>query len=85
MDIFEDRSSGLESPGAHAADVIPSDSTDLATASRALYLGGPSDLRVTLVGDSTVTLKNVAGGWVPLRTAHIHASGTTASDIVTIW
>ena len=85
MDIFEDRSSGLESPGSHAAPVTPSDSTDLTTASRALYVGGPGDLVLTLVGGSTVTLKNLAAGWVPLRTQRVHASGTTAADIVAVW
>ena len=85
MDIFEDRSSGLESPGAHAAPVTPSDSTDLATASRALYIGGPGDLTLTLVGGNTVTLRNLAAGWVPLRTARVHAAGTTATEIVAVW
>ena len=85
MDIFEDRSSGLESPGANAAQVAPSDSIDLATASRALYVGGPGDLTITLVGGDTITLKNLAAGWVPLRTQRVHASGTTAADIVAVW
>lgn len=84
-DIFEDRSSGLESPGSHAASINPSDTTDLATASRALYVGGPGNLQLTLVGGTTITLHNLSAGWVPLRTMRVHASGTTATDIVAVW
>ena len=85
-DIFEDRSSGLESPGFHAAAVTPNDVTDLAFTSRALYVGAPGDLKVTLAGDSLpVTFANLAAGFVPLRVARVHASGTTASSIVAVW
>ena len=84
-DIFEDRSSALESPGFHAMEVIPSDTADLAFASRALYVGAPGDLRLTLASGDTVTLANMAAGFVPLRVARVHASGTTASSIVAVW
>lgn len=84
-DIFEDRSSGLESPGYRAAEITPNDGADLSFTSRALYVGVPGDLRLTLAGGDIVTFRNVAAGFVPLRTARIHASGTTAGDIVAVW
>lgn len=84
-DIFEDRSSGLESPGYRAQVVTPSDTTDLAFTSRALYIGAPGDLRVTLASGDTVTFANMAAGFAPLRIARVHASGTTASAIVAVW
>lgn len=84
-DIFEDRSSGLESPGYFAAEITPNDSIDLPTTSRALYVGTGGDISLTMAGGHTVTLRNVAGGFVPLRVSRIHATGTTATDIVAVW
>ena len=44
-DLFDDRSSGLESPGSSADDVVPNDVTDLAVFSRALYIGTGGDIQ----------------------------------------
>ena len=84
-DIFEDRSSGLESPGFDAASVTPSDSTDLPVTSRALYVGTTGDLRVTTAAGSVVTFVNVPEGLLPMRVARVHAAGTTAADILAVW
>ena len=84
-DIFEDRSSGLESPAYNAAAVTPDDGTDLPFASRALYLGTGGDLRLTTAGGDTVTFRNAAPGILPIRAERVHATGTTAADIVAIW
>lgn len=84
-DIFESRGTGLESPAYNAAEITPSDGADMATTSRALYLGQPGDLRLRLAGGDTVTFRNLAAGWVPVRAARIFATGTTASDIVAVW
>lgn len=84
-DIFEDRSSGLESPGFDATSVTPSDSTDLTVTSRALYVGAGGDLRVTTAAGSVVTFVNVPEGMLPMRVSRVHAAGTTAADIVAVW
>lgn len=84
-DIFEDRSSGLESPGYDAISVTPSDSNDLTFTSRALYVGVSGDVRVLTAGGSTVTFTNVAEGLLPMRVSRVLSSGTTAADIVAIW
>lgn len=84
-DIFEDRSSGLESPGYSAEEVVLSDTTDLNFTSRALYVGLPGDLKVTLGSGDTVTFLNVATGFLPLRVARVHLSGTTAGGILAVW
>lgn len=85
VDIFEDRSSGLESPGFRATEVTPNDTADLQFTSRALYVGLPGDLRVTLAGGDTVTFLNVAAGFLPLRVARVHLSGTTAGGLLAVW
>lgn len=84
VDIFEDRSGGLESPAYRAFPVTPSDSTDLAMASRALYLGTGGDLRVTMASGDAVTFRNAAPGILPVRAERVHATGTTATDIVVL-
>ena len=84
-DLFDDRSSGLESPGAAAAQVLPSDAADLSVSSRALYIGTGGDLQITTVSGSVVSLKNVPVGILPLRVRRVHATGTSASDIVAVW
>ena len=84
-DFFEDRSSGLESPGFDAASVTPSDSTDLTITSRALYVGGTGDVRITTAAGSIVTFVSVPEGILPMRVSRVHATGTTATDIVAVW
>jgi hypothetical protein len=74
----------IDGPISYAAAVTPSDSTDLATASRALYVGTAGNLAIVTVGGSTVTLVG-ASGWMPVRAARVLAAGTTASDIVAVW
>jgi len=84
-DLFDDRSSGLESPGTSAADVVPNDATDLPVCSRALYVGAAGDIRLTTVNNSTVTLRNLPAGILPMRVRRVFATGTTATDIVAVW
>lgn len=84
-DIYDDRSSGLESPGYDAAQITPDDGVDLPTASRAIYVGASGDLVVTMVGGGTVTLRAVPAGILPLRVSRVHATGTSAADLVAVW
>lgn len=75
-----------ESPAVGLAAVTPSDSADLAVVpARSLYVGTAGNLRVTTVSGDTVTLANVAAGYHPLTVVRVHATGTTASDIVAIY
>jgi hypothetical protein len=84
-DIFDSRASSLESPGLHAAEITPDDTADLETTARALWIGTGGTLRVTTAGGETVTFRGVVPGVLPVRTARVHATGTTAGDIVAVW
>ena len=84
-DIYDDRSSGLESPGYNAAPITPDDGADLPISSRALYVGTAGDVTVTFVGGGTVTLKNAPAGILPIRARRVHATGTSAGDLVAVW
>ena len=84
-DLFSENSSGLASPGEHAAAVTPNDGADLSYSARALYIGTAGALVVDTVGGETVTFANVPVGWFPVRVKRVRATGTAASDIVAVW
>ena len=56
IDNFKDFSAGLAGPVTNAVTVTPSDSTDLPHVTRALYIGGAGNVRVTLSAGSVVDL-----------------------------
>lgn len=80
--IFHDRG-GAESPASRAFAITPSDSTDLTTVTRSLYVGSGGNLSVILVGDtSAVTFTNIAAGYHPLRIKRVRSTGSTATGLV---
>ncbi len=89
-DDFEGHESGLESPVRFNEDVTPNDGADLPNVPRALWVGTQGDVRVTVAGDGTVadggtaTYRGVQG-WLQVHAKRVHATGTTASDIVAAW
>jgi hypothetical protein len=74
----------MDTPAVNGAAVTPSDTVNLPTASRALYVGTAGNVAVITVGGSTMTLV-AASGWMPICVARVLATGTTASDIVAVW
>lgn len=77
---------GLTSPADNATAVTPSDSTDLAFNSRALYVGGAGNLVVTMAGGGDVTFTAVpAGSILPIRVNRVKATSTTATSIVNLY
>lgn len=83
-DEFGHRTTSLESPARRAEAVTPNDGADLPNFSRALYVGGVGNIRITTVGGDVVTL-NAAVGFLPICVARVHATGTTATAIVALW
>ena len=81
-DLFEKHRSGLESPASHLSSVTPSDSQDLATASRGINVATTGTVRVTTIDGDTETVYIAAGSAFPLRVRRIWATGTTATGIV---
>lgn len=75
--------SSLTGPAVEGFVVTPGDQTTLTRVTRALYVGGTGDLRVTLAGGDTVTFRAVPAGTVlPVRVLTVLATGTTATDIL---
>lgn len=68
-----------------AATVTPSDTTDLTTPSKWLYIGVSGDVEVILTGGQTVIFRNLAVGFYPICATRIKAAGTTALNIIAGW
>ena len=74
-------------PETWAANVTPSDSTDLTYVTTRIYIGGTGHVRVTpldVADDSYVLLSNLAVGYHDLRVKRIWSTGTTATLIVAL-
>jgi len=77
---------GLDAPAHHAAAVTPHDSNDLTNDARGLYVGGDGNIVLITTGGNEVTFSNAkAGSILPIRTARVKATGTTATNLVALW
>ena len=82
-DDFASYDPGLTAPAAAAEAITPSDTEELQSVTRAIYLGQDGDLNVVMKSGDTVLLRNLQGGvFYPLRVSQVLATGTTAADIV---
>ncbi|ADZ71443.1 spike base protein, RCAP_Rcc01079 family [Polymorphum gilvum] len=77
------RATGLDSPPARLFQIGPDDDADLAVTTRGLMVGTAGDVRVTtLAGDTAVLPALVPGVQYAIRARRVHATGTTATQIV---
>lgn len=66
--------------------VTPSDTVDLPNVTRGIYVGTSGDVRVDLKGGTTVTFRALAAGLQHgMAVTRVHATGTTATDILAVW
>jgi hypothetical protein len=86
-DNFASFQDGLTSPAENAVAVTPHNSTDLAVASRALYIGGAGNISVeTVGGQSAVVFAGISAGTIlPIRVTRVNSTSTTATSIVAIY
>lgn len=85
-DTFSTFTAAPDGPYLHAASVTPDDNNDLATASRALFVGVAGNVAVVTVGGETVTLTGcTAGSVIPIRAARVKSTNTTATAILALW
>jgi hypothetical protein len=91
-DPLNTNASSAATPARQAAAVTPSDSTDLTTYAKALFIGTVSGgstvvvLPVRNADGSTVTLKGLSAGQiVPIQVRRVLSTGTTAADIVALF
>lgn len=85
-DAFQSHSANLATPGENAFAVTPNDSADMDFVTRAIYVGVAGNVKMTLLGGTTVTFVGlVAGGLYPLRVKRIWSTGTTASNLIGVY
>lgn len=85
-DEFSSHSPSLISPPANAAAITPDDATDLTATTRAIYVGGSGDMKVTTAGGNTVTFVGlVVGTILPIRATRVWDDSTDATNLVALW
>ena len=57
-DLFKNHAQSMRDPIARAVEATPNDSTDLPMVTRAIYVGGTGNLRVTVLDGSVERAKN---------------------------
>jgi len=83
-DTFADHVTDISSPPSNAVQVTPSDTTDLAYVTRAIYVGTQGDVRLLTHEGQDIIYKDLIGTKV-IRAARIFSTGTTAGSIVAEW
>lgn len=73
---------GAQDPAYNAFEIEPSDTENFGIPTRAIYVGAPGNLKVTMVGGSLVTFANVPAGLLPVEVSRVWETGTTASSLV---
>lgn len=83
-DPFAASANSLTSPAASCFAISPSDSDELPTVTKALYVGTGGDLVIRpLEGEEDVVLRNtVSGSILDIRVKAVRATGTSAQDLV---
>ena len=73
-------------PALYAGAVTVSDSTNLSSVSRALYVGTAGNVAAVMPNDDVVLFSNVPAGMIlPVRVKRVNATNTTASNIVALF
>ena len=73
-------------PAANAASVTPDDSNELTFLSRALYVGGTGNVKVTMKDGAEVTFSAISSSTIlPIAVRKVHSTGTTATAIIALW
>jgi len=68
--------------------ITPADGADFDAMGvcRAIYVGGAGDISIDDIGGNTVSFVGVlAGSILPVQTARVNATGTTATSIVALY
>lgn len=72
-------------PAEGGAAVTPSNTVDLTTIARSLYIGGSGDVTVDTADGSNLTFYSVPVGFFFVRVRRVYATGTTATNIVALY
>lgn len=85
-DRFANTQPSLSSPASAGFPVTPSDTLDLPSTSRAIYVGSAGTLSVRMLSGDSVTFAGVASGTLmPIRVNQVLSTGTSAGSIVALY
>lgn len=78
------QSSSIVAPAASMFAITPSDTDEVVTVVRAIFVGVAGDVSVIDTANNTVVHKNCAAGSYigPFRVKQVKATGTTATNLV---
>jgi hypothetical protein len=84
FDPFDSVTDNLISPARNAFSILPDDTIDLPSATKAVYVGTGGDIAVQLIdSEQDVVFSNVpTGSILAIRIVAVRANGTTASNLV---
>lgn len=86
---IEETAANLESirPAPNGYPITPSNTTDLPTPTKAIYVGNAGDVAVDFVTSGTnVVIKNAtAGSVLPFQVKRVYATGTSATNLVALF
>jgi hypothetical protein len=73
-------------PAESAVSVTPSDSADLATLCRAIYVGGAGNLNLDMADGTTIVFIGLSSGQIlPVRAKRVRSTSTTATNIIALF
>lgn len=72
-------------PGYDCFEITPNDNANFDACARAIYVGVAGDIVILTPKGNQITLKNAqAGSIIPIQTARVYSTDTTATDLVGI-
>ena len=85
-DSFGGRGGSIDSPASGGEAVTAHDTTEFATVSRAIYVGGAGNVAAVMADGTVLTFVGVqAGTLLPIRCKRINSTNTTATSMVALY
>ena len=72
-------------PGVFAAVIAPSDTVNLGSPTRAIYVGSAAGDIVAIVNGVAITFKSVPIGILPIKCTRVNLTGTTSTNLIALW
>jgi hypothetical protein len=73
-------------PATDGAAITPSDTVDMTTPARGIYVGTGGNVKLITVAGSTLTFVSVPSGYIiPMQTKRVFSTLTTASNMIALY
>ena len=85
IDTFEGFARRPAGGPSNLVEITPDDAADMTSLAHWIYVGTGGSLRITTGAGQTVTFTSILPGWHAIEVARVHATGTTATDLIAGW